>query len=165
MACHRTTPHTYQVDTGRKDQGHALLDGGFAPPPSDEDDPAITDTMAPTIIEDKGICKAPCKYVIHAPVLQALMPNRVEHTSARPGYNSRLDASLASAQGSFTWRALVRAPMCQPKMSPGEGRFSGGGGHGERLIPPRPLPHPLHPLPRTLTQKGSPPPASLRQPM
>jgi hypothetical protein len=54
-------PHMYRVYEGRKDQGQSLLDGGSTPPPSDEDNPATTDTTAPAIGEDKGTCKAPGK--------------------------------------------------------------------------------------------------------
>jgi hypothetical protein len=53
--------HTYRVDARRKDQARALLDGGSAPPPFDEDDPAATGTTAPAIGEDKGTSKAPSK--------------------------------------------------------------------------------------------------------
>jgi hypothetical protein len=56
-----SAPHTYRVDAERKDQGRALLDGGSAPPASDEDDPTATSTMAAAIGEDKGTCKAPGK--------------------------------------------------------------------------------------------------------
>jgi hypothetical protein len=53
--------HTYQVDARRKDQGWDLLDGGFTPPLSNEDDPVATGTTAPVIGEDKGTCRAPGK--------------------------------------------------------------------------------------------------------
>jgi hypothetical protein len=53
-----STPHTYRVDAGRKDQGQALLDRGPTPPPSDRDDPAVAGTLAPAIGEDKETCRA-----------------------------------------------------------------------------------------------------------
>jgi hypothetical protein len=56
-----SAPHMYQVDTGRKDQGRTLLDGGSTPPPYDEDDPTAIGTMAPVISKDKGTCTAPGK--------------------------------------------------------------------------------------------------------
>jgi hypothetical protein len=39
--------YAYRVDTGKKDQGRALLDKGSIPPRPDEDNPAITDETAP----------------------------------------------------------------------------------------------------------------------
>jgi hypothetical protein len=41
----RTTPCAYREDTGKKDQGHALLDGGSTPREPDEDDPTTMATV------------------------------------------------------------------------------------------------------------------------
>jgi hypothetical protein len=56
-----STPNTYWVDAGRKDQGWVLLDEGSVSPPYDEDNPAAAGTTAPAIGEDKGTCRAPGK--------------------------------------------------------------------------------------------------------
>jgi hypothetical protein len=56
-----SVPRTYRVDAGRNDEGQVLLDGGFAPPPSDEDDLAATGATAAVIGEDKGTYRAPIK--------------------------------------------------------------------------------------------------------
>jgi hypothetical protein len=45
----QSVPHVYRENTGRKDQGWALLDEGSAPPVPGEDGPAITD--GPTITD------------------------------------------------------------------------------------------------------------------
>jgi hypothetical protein len=47
-----SAPHTHRIDAGRKDQGWALLDGGSAPPLSDENNPTAASTTAPAIDED-----------------------------------------------------------------------------------------------------------------
>jgi hypothetical protein len=51
----------YQEDTSRKDQGWALLDGGFMPLLFNKVDLAIADAAAASDGEDKGTCKAPSK--------------------------------------------------------------------------------------------------------
>jgi hypothetical protein len=128
-----SAPHTYRVDAGMKDNGRALLDGGFAAPSSVDDDPIDTGTTALAIGEDKGTCKAPGKYIIHAPEMQACVPSRTEHTSVRPGCDDRLATPPTSTWGRFARRALVGAPICQPKRSPGEGRFSGSKEWGKNI--------------------------------
>jgi hypothetical protein len=45
--------YAYREDTGRKDQGRALLDEGSATPMIDEDGPTLMDAKAPVVgIED-----------------------------------------------------------------------------------------------------------------
>jgi hypothetical protein len=51
------TPCTYREDTGKKEQGQALLNEGSVPPVPDEDGPAIMVAMAPTVSEDGGSYK------------------------------------------------------------------------------------------------------------
>jgi hypothetical protein len=57
----------YQEDTDRKDQGQSCLDEGSTPPMPDEDDPAITDTMAPMAGEGDETYKSPSNRVILTP--------------------------------------------------------------------------------------------------
>jgi hypothetical protein len=55
------TQYIYREDTGKKDQGWALLDEGFTPPVPDEDDPAIVDAAAPAAGEDDGTYESSSK--------------------------------------------------------------------------------------------------------
>jgi hypothetical protein len=55
----RTKPCTYQEDTGKKDQGHALLNGGSAPSEPNKD--GLTIMVAATLVvsEDCRTYKTP----------------------------------------------------------------------------------------------------------
>jgi hypothetical protein len=51
----------YREDTGKKDQGWALLDEGFAPSVPNEDGPTIMATTTPAAGKDGGTYKTPSK--------------------------------------------------------------------------------------------------------
>jgi hypothetical protein len=51
----------YREDDGRQDHGWALLNGGFVPPPPDEDGLTITDAAAPVTSGGRGTYRAPGK--------------------------------------------------------------------------------------------------------
>jgi hypothetical protein len=51
----------YWEDTGKKDQGRALLDKGSAPLVPNEDGPTILATTTPAADEDGGTYKTPSK--------------------------------------------------------------------------------------------------------
>jgi hypothetical protein len=48
-------------ETDKKDQGWALLDEDSTPTMPDEDNPAITDTTATTVVEGGGTYRTPSK--------------------------------------------------------------------------------------------------------
>jgi hypothetical protein len=57
----KLAPRAYQEDTGRKDQGWALLDRGSVPQLSDKDGPRVADVVATAVSQNKGTCKASSK--------------------------------------------------------------------------------------------------------
>jgi hypothetical protein len=64
----RIIPHAYRDDTGKKDQGRALLDRGSTPPKLDEYNPVIMATATPVASEDGRTCKAPSELSLSPPV-------------------------------------------------------------------------------------------------
>jgi hypothetical protein len=88
--------------------------------------------------------------------MQEHIPSRTEHSSARSNYDGRLDTLSASTQGCFARRALAGAPICQPKRSPDEGRFSGGGERG-KIISPSSLFSSSSSSPKDSDSEGDPP--------
>jgi hypothetical protein len=97
----KLAPRAYREDAGRKDQGRALLDGGSAPPMSDDDNPIVTNTMTPMIDKGEGTYRTPSEYVIRALTMQTCAPRRTEHTSMRLDYGGGMDTPPASTRGCF----------------------------------------------------------------
>jgi hypothetical protein len=53
----KSTPHSHQEATSRKDQGQTLLGEGSAPPMTNEDDPAAMGIAAPMASKGEGTYK------------------------------------------------------------------------------------------------------------